>query len=307
MKKKIFFFVYCAFMVVGIILFLIFTPKLMQNKTSTQPSQYASKIQLNCNDNIILSVGSSVTLLNNYITVLPTNTISNVRHEISSKNANISGISFYNNIIKANAVGVYTIKFLVKKSETVDIYDSMKISVVDEENDTNVQILNNNFTSNTTVNVSNIFSFDEMFTSYSINDNNYLNYNKNLVEFTSIGQSTINLNLKTNYLLYKYNFNITINSQATSNIQIENEINGILEVNTNIGDTFEIMFRIIYNSSESENQQVLVTTENENSIEILSTNSPVITCKCLSKNSTTLTITPINTNIPPKQLTIIFK
>lgn len=307
MKKKIFFFVYCAFMVVGIILFLIFTPKLIQNKTSTQPSQYASKIQLNCNDNIILSVGSSVTLLNNYITVLPTNTISNVRYEISSKNANISGISFYNNIIKANAVGVYTIKFLVKKSETVDIYDSMKISVVDEENDTNVQILNNNFTSNTTVNVSNIFSFDEMFTSYSINDNNYLNYNKNLVEFTSIGQSTINLDLKTNYLLYKYNFNITINSQATSNIQIENENNGILEVNTNIGDTFEIVFRIIYNSSESENQQVLVTTENENSIEILSTNSPVITCKCLSKNSTTLTITPINTSIPPKQLTIIFK
>lgn len=294
-------------MVVGIILFLIFTPKLIQNKTSTQPSQYASKIQLNCNDNIILSVGSSVTLLNNYITVLPTNTISNVRYEISSKNANISGISFYNNIIKANAVGVYTIKFLVKKSETVDIYDSMKISVVDEENDTNVQILNNNFTSNTTVNVSNIFSFDEMFTSYSINDNNYLNYNKNLVEFTSIGQSTINLDLKTNYLLYKYNFNITINSQATSNIQIENENNGILEVNTNIGDTFEIVFRIIYNSSESENQQVLVTTENENSIEILSTNSPVITCKCLSKNSTTLTITPINTSIPPKQLTIIFK
>lgn len=305
MKKKVLFFVYCAVMITGIVLFLIFAPNLLNDDSKIEDNKYANRIQLNCEDDIVLTVGSSVELLDGYLTITPSDCSSQMRTEISSKNSTISGITFKNNIITANSLGTYTIKFLIAKSEYSDASDILTITVVDDDDDTNVEILNNNFTNNTTVNILNIFSFDEMFKNFSVDENEYLTYLSNSVKFTSTGRTEIGLNMFTSYLKFSYKFNILINPQYTACIEISDENNGVLEISAEVGDSFEISYVIVYNSNENESQDISIPSND--SVEILTITSPIITCKCLSKTTSTLTITPSNPYVAPKQLTIVFK
>lgn len=309
MKKKIAFFIYCALVITGIALFLVFAPEIQSFKSSNNDSNsdnyYATKIKLNCNDEIVLSVGSKVELLNGYISVTPSNTKSKIRNEISSKNSTVSGISFEDDTITAKSVGVYTIKFLIAKSSSADLSDSLTINVVDHDQDTNVKMLKNNFTSNTTVDICNIFEFDDMFTSYSILDNENLNYNTGSIEFLSTGKPTIELNLSTNYLNYSYKFDVLITPQYTSSIQIFEENSGIINISAEVGEKFEIGYQIIHNSNENETQEIYIEILSGN-VKIESITSPIISCRCTDISPVTLLISSTNPQVQPKQLTIQF-
>lgn len=310
-KKNVFFFLYCAIMIGALILFLILSPKLIQNKeikdkTGETNSNYATKLKLNCADEIVLSVGSSVELLDNYITVEPQSMYSQVEYTISNKSEQETGISFENNLITANEEGSYSIIFSVKKSEDKQIHDTLKITVVDKSSDTNVKLINNNFTNDTTITINEFLDINEEFINYSISNNQHILYNNNQVQFIDVGNSVLQLNLDNNYLRYYYSFNVLINPKIETSIEIKDLYDGIIQVTTNIEDMFDLEYYFKTDSGEHITQEVTVEIEDETVATLVSNLAPILTFKCLKKSSTKITLASANPNIPAKEFILIF-
>lgn len=323
-------------MIGGLVLFLIFSPQLTKssdlktkNPETEQPNNpdnstsdnqdnnqtndeekeeiFASKIKLNCEDNIILSVGSSVELLSGYINVEPAKYLADITTSLSVESGAINGISFVNNVITAKAVGRYEIMFSVPKTINETINDKIYIQVVEKEDDNKVRLLNNNFTNQTTVSLSEVIDIDGMFNNYSIVNTEYLTFSNNQITFNAVGSSNLNLSVEANYLVYKYSFWIKINSKITSTIDINGEDNGILEVTTDEFGFFDINFFVKKESGEFVKQNAYVIPENDGVIEILEVLPPYVTCRCITKTNIKLTIIPTDTSIPSKEILIVFK
>ena len=330
MAKKMWFVLYCVLMIGGIVLFLIFSPKLSNNtelnvneQNEEQPENnkdvnntnnevvenFATKIKLNCEDELVNSVGSSVELLSGFITVEPSKYFAQMTYSLSKVSGAVNGISFANNIISAHAVGRYEIMFSVPKTNKEDINDKLYIQVVAKENDNKVKLINNNFTYNTTIQISEMLEISETYTNYTLENNQFLTYSNNKITFNQIGSSVLKFNINEPYLKYNYSFNFIVNPLASSGIYIEGENNGVLEINGVVGSYFDIYYKVIFNSAEHSNQQIDVSLNNSTIIQtgdnfVL---APLITCKILSKGSVKLTITPEDNLVSPKEIIIIIK
>lgn len=330
MAKKIWFFLYCVLMIGGIVLFLIFSPRLSNNTelnvnepkeeqtsdnngnnnlNSEKIETFATKIKLNCEDELVISVGSSVELLPGFITVEPAKYFNQMISSLSKVSGAVNGLSFANNIISARAVGRYEIMFSVPKTNKEDINDKLYIQVVEKEDDNKVKLKSNNFTLKTTIPLSEVLDISETYSNYTITNNKLFTYSNNYVTFTNLGSSIMQFNINEPYLRYNYSFNFTVNPLSSSGIYVEGENNGVLEIIGDIGTYFDICYRVIFNSAEHSNQQIDVSLDNSTIIQtgesfVL---SPLITCKILSKGSVKLTITPEDDLVLAKEITIIIK
>ena len=90
-------------------------------------------------------------------------------------------------------------------------------------------------------------------------------------------------------------------------IIVEGENNGILEIEKDINEYFEISYFVKYGSGENIKENVSVKLENNKVIQIIDIVYPIITFKVLEKSSVKLTLTLTKVDIPPKELTIIIK
>lgn len=330
MAKKIWFVLYCVLMIGGIVLFLVFSPKLSNNTelnvnepNEEQPENnkgvnntnnevvenFATKIKLNCEDELVVSVGSSVELLTGFITVEPAKYFAQMTYSLSKVSGAVNGISFANNIISAHAVGRYEIMFSVPKTNKEDINDKLYIQVVEKEDDNKVKLKSNNFTYNTTIPISEMLEISETYTNYTLENNQFLTYSNNQITFKQIGSSVLKFSINEPYLKYQYSFNYSVKPLSTSGIYIGNENDGVLEINGEIGEYFDIYYKVIFNSAEHSNQQIDVSLNNSTIIQtgdnfVL---APLITCKILTKGSVKLTITPEDNLVSPKEITIIIK
>lgn len=314
MKKKVFFFLYCVLMIGGLVLFLIFSPKfiddntLKDNKTPTENNQsYATKIKLNCEDDIVLAVGSSVELKQGYISVEPSNKLKDVKITLTKKSGADNGVNFANDTITATNEGKYLLTFSVLKSSSTEIFDTLTISVVAKEDDNKVKLLNNNFTANTTVNLNEMFAIDAGYEIDSIQNNEHLTCANNQITFNNVGNTNLKLNLNTNYLTYKYNFDVLIKPQITSGIVITGEINGILEIEAEVGEYFEISYYLRNESGEYVVQNAEATMSIVGVVDDLQVFAPIITGKVIIKTSVKIIITPTDTSIAIKEINVIFK
>jgi len=330
MAKKIWFFLYCVLMIGGIVLFLVLSPKLSNNTdlnvnepkeeqtsnnngnsnlNSEKLETFATKIKLNCEDELVISVGSKVELLSGFITVEPAKYFNQMTSSLSKVSGAVNGISFANNIISAHAVGRYEIMFSVPKTNKEDINDKLYIQVVEKKDDNKVKLKSNNFTFNTTIPLSEVLDISKTYSNYTLANNPLFTYSNNYVTFTSIGNSVLNFNIYQPYLRYNYSFNFTVNPLSSSGIYVEGENNGVLEIVGSIGSYFDIYYIVIFNSAEHSNQQILISLDNSTIIQtdesfVL---SPIITCKILNKGSVKLTIAAEDNLVPAKEIIIIIK
>jgi len=330
MAKKIWFFLYCVLMIGGIVLFLVFSPNLSNdtelnvnepkeeqtsnnngniNLNSEKLETFATKIKLNCEDKLVISVGSKVELLSGFVTVEPAKYFNQMTYSLSKVSGAVNGISFANNIISAHAIGRYEIMFSVPKTNKEDINDKLYIQVVEKENDNKVKFKSNNFTLNTIIPLSEILNIDKTYSNYTITNNPLFTYTNNYITFINLGKSTMQFSINQPYLRYNYSFNFTVNPLSSSGIYIEGENNGVLEIIGDVGTYFDICYIVIFNSAEHSNQNIIISLNNSTIIQtgenfIL---SPLITCKILNKGSVNLTITPEDNLVPAKEISIIIK
>ena len=300
-------------MIGGLIVFLILSPKfltdkpLKDNNSTKENNQYATKIQLNCEDEIILPIGTSVELLNGFVSVEPKSKMSEITYKITNNQGPTNGIVFSNNIITAAEVGKYKLRFSVFKSKTTEIYDTLSITVVLPEDDDKVKLLNNNFTANQTLTLNEIVNINAEFNSCSILSNDYITYANNEVNFKETGKTDLKLHINTAYLSYKYSFEVSIKPQINTGIVVIGEDNGVVEVVTDADGYFEILYYFKNAAGENVPQDAVVIVENNPYVGIEEVAAPFINGKCDLKLDTKIIITPTDVLIPPKEIIIIFK
>ena len=325
-------------MIGGLVLFLIFSPQLtkddeLKNKNNNSVEQpkdpetntpdngneennedtqekeetFATKIKLNCDDDILISVGTSVELTSGFITVEPNIYLKDVTTSITVDSGATKGINFSNNIITANDIGRYTIKFSVPKTNNTFINDSLYIRVVSKEEDNKVKLVSNNFTIDTTIPLSEMLEINSIYSNYTLESNEYYTYSNNQITFNKEGNSNILLSINTNFLIYKYCFGFLVKPKVESTIIVEGENNGILQIEKDINEYFEISYFVKYGSGENIRENVSVQLEDDNVIQVIDIVYPIITFKVLEKSSVKLTLTLTKVDIPPKELTIIIK
>lgn len=324
-------------MIGGLVLFLIFSPQLTKssdlktkNSEAEQPNKpndstgdnqdndqnnkeekeeiFATKIKLNCEDDITISIGSSVELLSGFINVEPTKYLSEMTTSLSVESGATNGIEFSNNKITAYAVGRYRIEFIVPKTATTQIYDVLSVRVVEKENDDKVKFVNNNFTNDTTISLSEMVEIDELYQDYSILNNDHITYSNNKITFKNTGSSSLNLTLNSNYIAYNYSFDFSVKPKVTSEIYITGENNGVLEVEPNKIGCFDINYEIKLSSGEHIEQDIKVEFEQGGVIEIVGEiTAPVITFRVITKASVKIRIIPTKVDVEPKEILIVIK
>ena len=113
---------------------------------------------------------------------------------------------------------------------------------------------------------------------------------------------TLILHINSNFLIYKYSFRFLVKPKVESGIVIEGETNGVLELEKNIGDFFEISYIINHNSGENINESISIELDNTNVVEFIEINHPIITFKVVGKASVKLTLESMIAEIPPKEI-----
>jgi len=325
-------------MIGGIVLFLIFSPDLTNNSdlksntpSSEQPSNpnnnnqnndnnnqnnneetpkeeiFATKIQLNCSNSIILSVGTCAELLDGYIYIEPQQYINNLTTSIKVESGVADGISFANNKITALGVGRYVITFYVPKTQYVQIHETLSVRVVAAEDDNKVKLKKNNFVNNTTIHITEMLDINETYTDYFIPSTGNVTYVNNQITFNNEGNSTLQFNINTPYLTYKYNFDFLVKKQITASVVIEGENNGVLEIEKEVGKAFNLVYVIKDGSGEDISQLAKTTVETNDIVEIIDEISPTVIFLVLAKGSAIVTITPMDNEIPPRQILVIIK
>ena len=106
--------------ILGIILFLIFYPKL------SQQTDFAKSINLNCPREITFELGDEIILPKDYISIDPSSMIDELEISVYTKSSktNPENVNINNNIISAKATGFYYIKHIVP-GKKYDIHDTL--------------------------------------------------------------------------------------------------------------------------------------------------------------------------------------
>lgn len=281
-----------------------------ESSPSTNPpasETYASKLTLNCARQVTISVGNKLELLSNYISVTPSNLITNVAVKITPKNdASSNGIAFANNTITPNSVGVYNVKFSIPKSATGELTDTLVVTVVEANQDTRIIQTKDFSTLNEVIAISSLFTIDTTIDSiYITNDN--IEFSNNSIKGIAVGNTTLNLKLIDNYFCFNYSFNHTIKSIPEYTIEIEEENNGVVEIICNVGDTILINYAVLDKNRENIHQNLIAETDETGIATVIMVEDPIIYIQCKSKGSCKLTIKSNTLDLEDKVGTLIFK
>lgn len=239
-----------------------------KSKTAQQSTAtYATKLSLNCSRNIEIELGHTVELMSGYITIEPNGKLQDVQYEITTVNGVENGIKFVNNVITANSIGKYNLKFSVFKNRTQKLSDTIVVNVVEHIATRNVNLLVSQVRVDNEFGMHELFSVNNSVSNLNFITNSNVRYENSNFKFINKGNAFIEVSYLINYIKYTESFNINILPQENYVIVINNNLTGedILstDFNVKLGNVLFLRYAIKDGNLEHVNQ-VLLFEENEN-------------------------------------------
>lgn len=201
--------------------------------TPIEPSEpeeiYATNLTLNCATYIVLTVNEQVKLLDGYITIEPVEALDKLTAGIYDENLNFStGITFNNNLILANRLGKYYIKFSIPTSAEQTITKMITIDVVANDAE---DLINQNIFSLTVgdnKSITEIFTFSPSVTNYSYVFDDKMSLNNNVLTAKEVGESDLTVTYIAGMVEYVYKNTITIKALPVYEFLIKDNLGNVI-------------------------------------------------------------------------------
>ncbi len=291
--------------VVGIAIALVFINKNKENNSfsnneiknseSQTDVTYATSFSLNLPNTINILVGAKAILSNGYVEVTPSSMLEKLSYEVTPKASGVvNGIKFNNNVIEANIVGNYTIKFKMPKSASVYFSRTINVAVYDEKVNSHIYQTGDTMIIGESKNVSEMFSVinNPNFTVTTDGNTTYLN---NKIIAQNVSESNLTFKFIENYVEYVYEFTVRIKDEPMFKIVLLNVTNNIINIDLSDNDVRFINFQIKNREEENVTQAIRVSSSNEDVvIDETETDDVLIKIRALSTGEATITISLVS-------------
>ena len=251
---------------------------------------YATSFSLNLPDTIEILIDSKVKLLSGYVNITPAMAIDKLTHEITRKSGSgIDGITFNDNVITANSLGTYSMKFKVPKSESTNFSKTINIVVYEDKNSSHIYQTSNSINIGDNKNVNEIFTI--LDNNYQVETDNKAIISNGVINGMALGETKIKFTFTKNYVKFIYDFILTIKEQPVYNILILNGTDNIIEIDLDKNPYAKIHYEIRNGNEKHIYQDVVAVSDNENIVRVVNYPEPFINIEAVGLGETTITIT----------------
>ena len=268
-----------------------YNSKANSNKFENLPSSsetYATSFSLNLPDTININKGAKLKLKHGFVNVTPSSVLNKLEYEITPKgSSSLNGIVYNDNVITANEIGSYTIKFKMPKTESS--YYSKTITVVvypiDEEIFINQN--SNSLTIGETKSVYELFTFATN-KSFNMSVDNKLQLYNNEITACELGVSNILFSFTENYMEFIYDFNLIIKEEPAYKIVLTNNT---ITIDLADNEYAYIYYQVTDRDEHFVTQDIDAISQDENiAIKVQIANDNTIKIKGLVAGETIITI-----------------
>ena len=256
----------CVVLITAIVLIITLYPKAKDKNPDTDLKSTSVSITLNTPQTINIFKGNTAEIPSSLIVVKPESKTSELTYEIvvlSGGTAN--GITFENNLITANYVGEYAIKFKVSKNETDFVSKQQKVIVHEDESLCHVKQIATEFYATDQVNINTIFAFSSTL-NYEVTTSAGLTINQNRLIATTAGKYDIKFTFTDEGIKYFYTNDIEVKENVLPqyNISVIGVENNTYTMQlSNFSHMFGYLVTMSGNSS-GINQSAKATSDNNN-------------------------------------------
>jgi hypothetical protein len=279
--------IFTVFVIVVFVAILTALVLVQRNKNNTDEKTYAKSLYVNLPSTIIMLKGTKAELMSGYVSVSPNEMMSELNIEVTNNIENSNGLVLQNNVLSANYVGEYTIKFSIPKSETQKLTRSISVIVHDEETYAHVYKNQNSIIVGESNSIFNLCTFNS--NNHQIETYSNLILNGNIITPQEVGSSSITFSFQDDYIKYFYELSFITKDVPQFEIVLEGATNNTLTLSA--GSVTYINYEVKNREEGDIEQEVFVVSADESIIEILNFVSPNIKVKANNAGETTITIT----------------
>lgn len=259
------------------------------NSTSTPEEMYATSLTVNLPLVINILNGTTVNLLEDCVVAKPDVMQSKVKMEIKPRyNSSTFGLTLENLTLTAKEVGTYNLIISVPRSEGTTFNETILISVYTETVNAHIIQTNNKIKVGENAHIADLFSIKQD-SHFAVETDNKLSFSNNTITANQIGLSTLVIKFTEGYVQYVYKFEISINPQPVYSINV-NVANNIVEIDLNDTYVVFIEYEITNSESATANQDVMVTSLDENVVVIENVANPFIKLRALNVGESTIKV-----------------
>jgi len=164
-----------------------------------------------------MSVGSSLRLDDDFISVAPKSQKSKLNCNITVKSGSIDNIVFENNIISALKSGYYYFNFSVVGQNDIELKETLKIHVFEASKDPYLNLITNKINEGDSVDFSRLFNLYGSPKDKKVQTNDLIKFENNKFFFLDDGLGTIKITLVFDYYKIDYEFKIQIQKKISTN------------------------------------------------------------------------------------------
>ncbi|MBQ8430513.1 MAG: hypothetical protein IJX26_01025 [Clostridia bacterium] len=264
---------------------------------------FAESITISYPRTINLHIDNNLTFTEIPYVIEPSNYNQGLTVKITNhKNQTIETASFKNNVFKAEKVGAYYLKFYVKNKYGKEIYDTIKIKVVDDASDIssitkNLDTVTINEKDN--VDLSNIISFNNLSSAMIEYRCNNVLLPSAVYEFESAGNYIIYVNAIFDNLIINTNFNVIVKENTPTDIAVylNSETSKISENETKTVNLSSGNFVLNINILNSNDEMFQYKIEDLSVLEVVSDDPPFLILKPKKLGMSKITILSIDNSI----------
>ncbi len=259
-RKKLWFYaIFSIVIIVGLAVALVLVPKSDEpdSKHEGNSETYASYFYVEVPNTIEIPVGMCVNFLEGYIAVTPSNMINKLNIEISTS----TGIEFLDNKLMATAVGDYTIKFKMPKSESTFFSKTISVKVKSME-ESPIKLIKESIVRGETIHVNDVFNIAGGV-QYSVVTNENFSIVDGALRANNTGDGKVLFSVIESKLQYVYAFDINIKEPPEYKILLNNVLNNRINLDL-VDDTFHINFAVQDQNNEYVKQTISVVSSDEN-------------------------------------------
>lgn len=338
MKKRSLLFLYPIVVIVTLVVALVFGIKIKQKYFSTNKTEiekveqgdspedntedvenesggeqeesqevYANSLLVNLPTKMNILKGTTVELASGYLQVTPNEMLSKITVNINpTYNSAEDGLSFRNNILYANKVGTYQVKFSVPKSTSEHLTKTISITIFEEKTLAHVNQLRKSVYFNEHLSIADVFSINCEL-DFIVNASDILAIKNGNISLLSTGEGEIEFKFLEDHVVYNYQFKITIKDIPEYCFVFNDLKDNTIEIDLLQDDIFRIYYQINNRQEEAINQQISAVSQDETIARIEKIESPFIKIKGLKAGNTKIVLTYLKDTSVTFEITVIVK
>lgn len=305
-KKSALYVVYFLGVILLVVLCLIFVranEKDYVNKTIKAGASSGLTLKINCPKEIEMVAGSSVKLLDGFISVQPES--AKLTHTIET-DGNSKGIECKNNIITAKEIGNYDLIFSAKSGENT-VVGTVKIKVAKQGESIDINKIRGSVTMGKSLDVTELFNIVNKVNLMKFENLVNIRYSNGEFTPTAVGLASVDAVFIYDFLEIRHHFTFEVKDYPQYRMEILYPTTDTVYVRCEIGDIFTIQYQIFNRDYDDVDQIVDVSIENAKVAEKFRNSSPFVKILCKAKGETKVTLVYLIDTTIRKTITIVFE